>query len=333
MRSSILSLVAVLGGAITVAAQPAAVVTPRIGFAYDVRLGAIRPIRGIPGAAILGDGIGGGNIAAAAISPRQNYALAQGREDRRVYFLRLDADSTNFSPVPGTLPDADRMVFSATGSAAALYSSSSGRLQILNGFDSIPEAHDVAAPAGNSAPVAIAISDDAQSVAIAFGGESGEVWWLDRGGAQRALPKPASALAFSRDGTRLLGVTPGGDVYLVRKFSVDSEVQTVYSGEPTQQTLAAAFAPTENRALTVNEKGVVAWIDLTAGSVSTLSCQCRPATLHAQSTETLFRLNDISNLPVMLIDISLPEPRLWFVPADPPAEDAVISTESARSRQ
>ena len=51
--------------------------TPALGYAYDPGVRAIRSILGIPGAAVLGAPLRLGFLPrAAAVAPRQNYALA-----------------------------------------------------------------------------------------------------------------------------------------------------------------------------------------------------------------------------------------------------------------
>jgi len=63
------------------AAQPAAVDTPGLGFAWDARSSTVRAIRGIPGASVLGDAFDpGAPLPAAAISPRHNIALAISKD-------------------------------------------------------------------------------------------------------------------------------------------------------------------------------------------------------------------------------------------------------------
>src|SRR5215813_10177316 len=92
------------------AAQPASLATPELGFVFDTELGSIRPIRGIPGAALLGNPIHTGfPIVRAAIAPRQQFTIvtADNLEPRLV---RFQNGAATVALLPGAMPSPERVV-------------------------------------------------------------------------------------------------------------------------------------------------------------------------------------------------------------------------------
>lgn len=134
MRSISVFLLACLP--VSYAGAQSALATPILGFAYDASRMAIRPVRGFPGAAILGDPIDAGfDVALAAISPRQDYALAVSAGDGRVYVLRFPNGQPSVAALDNAMASPTQIVFSPSGTAALLYDQTSGRLQTVVGQD------------------------------------------------------------------------------------------------------------------------------------------------------------------------------------------------------
>src|SRR5690348_1682440 len=114
--------------AISGSAQDASVATPALGFAFDANLGAIRAIRGIPGAALIADAIGAGStLQSAAIAPGRGFALATSA-DSPLRLLRLETGETQ--TLEDVMSSPGRIVFSPSGDTALLFDDS-GRLQIV----------------------------------------------------------------------------------------------------------------------------------------------------------------------------------------------------------
>ena len=321
----------VLASALVCAAQPGSVGAPGLGFAYDSRSGAIRPIRGIPGAALLGDALPGDASAAltgAAISPRQDLALATAA-GAPLRVIRLDGGGA--MPIPGALAAPAHIAFSPSGHAALLTGSA---IQIVTGLADSPAVRSLDSPALAATPVAAALSDDAQAVLLASGTDPGDpVWFLGSDGSALQLPLPGSiaAAAFRRDSRDAVAVARSGDVYLVRNAGPNAEIRQVYAGDDqTAGPTAIQFSADGTHAFTANSRGWITAIDLAAGSAAAVSCHCTPGTLEPLGGVTggsaLFRLTEISGSPMLLFDASGSEPRVWFVPPDP-AGDAERSAQ------
>ena len=303
----------------------ASVASPSLGFAYDASLGAIRPIRGIPGAAILDDPIDVGfPVAAATVSPRQDYALALSANDRQVRLIRFQNGGRRALPVNNAMASPDRMILSPSGHAAVLYQQGSGRLQILAGLPESPVAQDVgtAVPGGSG----IAVSDDGSLVLLVPGGQDSDpVWLLGPDGNSLQLPLPGSSVAvsFRRDSHDVLALTRTGDLYLAWNVDTNLDLRQVYVGDDqTSSPIAVQFSPDGARAYTANATGTLAAFDLATGEANTISCQCSPTGLQPLSSGMLFRLNEISGGPLLLLDGSGAAPRVWFVPPTQIAADS-----------
>jgi hypothetical protein len=304
-----------LASALSVAAQTGALGFPALGFVYDSRSNRIRPIRGIPGAAVLGEAVDTGSaFASAVISPQQNQALAVSPEDDRLNLVALADGSVR--AIPGAMPAPAHIVFSPSGLAAVIWRS---RIQILTGLAQSPHATDLDAGL-MGAPKVIAISDDArQLLASSSQEEADPVWSLNPDGSATQLPLPGSTavIAFRRNSHDAVVVTRPGDVYLVRNAGPAAEIRQVYAGdEQTSDPVAVQVSLDGAHAYAVNRRGTVAVINLESGSAAAISCGCSPAGLEPLNSTALFRLTGISDGPVMLFDASTSTPQIWFVPGD-----------------
>jgi hypothetical protein len=300
------------------AAEPGDIRMPALGFAFDGRSNQIRPIHGLPGAALLGTaGSQGPAFSAIGISPRHDLALGIAAADRQLFLISLPDGEAKVLSQAMTAPE--HIVFSPSGSTAILWGD---RIQVLTGLAGSPQFADLRNPLSDSPPFSITISDDARQVILVSGTrDTDPVWQLNGDGSfvQMALPGSVSTVAFRRNTHDAVAVTRSGDVYLIRNAGANSEILQVYIGdEQTSDPVAVHLSPDGTRAFTANARGTVAAIDLGSGSAAAVSCQCAPTGLVPLNAVSLFRLTEISDRPVMLFDASTPNPRVWFVPADAP---------------
>jgi hypothetical protein len=307
--------------------MPASIGSPGLGFAYDAGLSAIRPIQGIPGAALLGAPLDlGFAISAAAISPEQDSALTVSLDDSQVRLVHFQAGTPTVIPVSGAMASPDFMVFSPGGRAALLYRRDSGRLQLLTGLSGAPAAQELTAPGPVRSPEGLALSDDAALILLVSGGlDSDPVWLLAADGTAAQLPLPGSsaAAAFLRNSHDALAVTRSGEIYLARNAGGGASSGLVRAGDDqTSDPVAVRFSADGAHAYAANTKGTVSVIDLQSGSSDMTSCQCSPAGLQPLKFGAYFRLNEISSRPLFLFDGSGTSPRVWFVPPDQAPADS-----------
>lgn len=143
IRCALLTAVLAVGAFAAEDSAPTGLRGPVIGYVLDGPMQAIRPVNGIPGSSTLGPALAlPFPVAAAAFSPRGDFALAvSGADDRNVYLLRnLGAASPTADVVDAALTGADRVLLNADASAAALLSSDARRLQLVRGLPGSPSA-------------------------------------------------------------------------------------------------------------------------------------------------------------------------------------------------
>jgi hypothetical protein len=295
--------------------QNGSVASPAMGFAFDANASAIRPLRGVPGASLLGDPIDSGfAISLAAVSPRQDFALAVSSSDSRLRLIALTVTNA------GSLPDAaltapDRIVFSPSGSAALLWQN--GRLQAVSGLPDHAAVRDIDLSALTPAPSAMAVSDD--GALIALSGDT-SAWIMNDSGTsfQLALPGSTSALSFGLNNHDLIAASATGDIHVVRHPGADSDYRLIHAAdEHTTGAIASRFSADGSRVFIVTADGNASTIAIDSGAVAAISCGCRATALDPLNSRDLFRLTAAGQSVLMLFDGSGDAgPKVWFVPPD-----------------
>lgn len=187
---------------LSTAAAAAQLEVPRLGYAVT-SAPAVRPIVGLVGAVSLGQAIplGMDNPRRVEVAPGNRYALVESAENGSLHILQFDAKETRLEPIALAAASPDEIAFNSTGSAAALFYSSTRRLQVITGLPGSPALawESDAGLLGESSITALALSDDAE---VALAGartteESGSVWLLTRDTVRSVLPAGAiSAIRF-----------------------------------------------------------------------------------------------------------------------------------------
>ena len=301
-------------------AQPAAMKIPGLGFVWDARSNQVRPIHGIPGAALIGEGAGQTGYSSAVISPRQDLALAISGDTGKVQLIRFS--SADVQDVPG-IDAPSRIVFSPSGTAALALGT---KLQLLTGFSDSLTVQDLALPIEAGEPSAIALSDDAQFVLFsARSGDTATTWLLSPGMSplQLSLPVPIAVASFQPGARDAAAFDVDGTGYRILNTSIPGEVQRLYPGSSeTADPVAVRVSPDGKRIYTANRLGMAAVIDVATASAVSVNCGCSPTSIEPLTSNNLFRITEISDRPVMLFDVSTPSPRVWFVPSDAPSADS-----------
>lgn len=283
---------------------------PSLGFVYDGGARGVRPIVGTPGAAVLGDPLAVGfPIATAAIA--RNYALVLSADDGRLRLVELGGEGVVVRMLEDTLPAAERIVLSPTGAAAVLYNASAGRLQVITGLPNAPMmSREVPTAELGDGTVNPAVSDDGQAVLFLAGGR---VWLLGPDGGRAELALDASAsVSFRPNSHEAVAVSRTGEIHLIARGGGISKFGLVV-GAPDDPS-GVQLSGDGTRAYVAYANGVVSIFNSVTGIVKHVSCGCRATGLHGVNAPSMFRINDASSAPVMLIDDSNEEPRLWFIP-------------------
>jgi hypothetical protein len=330
----------VCAGTSLVRGQQGSIAGPLSGFAFDNSARVLRPIRGIPGASLIGEPIQFGfDLASASVSPSLDSALVLSAVSAQggIHLFRLN----NGTPVERTVDGlrvAQRVVFSPSGTAAALYAN--GSLQVLKG---LPDAPVIAAtiPLGTDRTAQfsaaalsstgrrtrrltdepLAISDDGGYLLVVSGGA---IRLIGTAGDNRKLMDAAAgAWAAFAPGNHDAAVLDAAAGLLLFQDVAGASVERVLAGPDSRMAspVGVAFSP-DGRKLFVASAGAraVAAFDVASGDHSgdrsMIACDCTPTVLVQMGG--LFRLNEMGSEPLWLLDARTGEPRMIFVPARGP---------------
>lgn len=326
-------IVLVCAGTSLVRAQQGSIAGPLSGFAFDNSTRVLRPIRGIPGASLLGDPIPFGfDLVSASVSPSLDSVLAVGAPSG-MHLFRLN----NGTPVERTvegLAVAQRVVFSPSGTAAVLYAN--GSLQVLKG---LPDAPVIAAtiplgpgrtaqfsPAVLSRPKRgtrrltdepLAISDDGGYLLVVSGGAIRVIGTA--GDNRKLMDAAAGAWAAFAPGNHDAAVLDAAAGLVLFSDVAGASIERVLAGPDSRMAspVGVAFSP-DGQKLFVAGAGAraVAAFDIASGGRTLVACDCTPTGLVQMGG--LFRLNEIGAEPLWLLDARTGEPRMIFVPARGP---------------
>jgi hypothetical protein len=303
-------------------AQPGAVSGPTAGLVFDAASRAVRPILGVPGASLLGDPvIASDGLTEARISPRQDSALLITRDGAG--FVRIDGGSATPLACEGLFAAPERVVYSPSGDAAALYAA--GRVQLVSGLPGAPkitgELKLLIAQRGGSRfnrrsgareIASFAVSDDGRFI-LAAG--QGAIQVLGAGGENFTLiPSAAGASVAFAPGGHDAAVADPANLGVLWFGDVAGGAAQRRLAEPAAEAAAAAglaFSSDGRKVYVASGRQVTAF-DLTAGGQSSIACDFQPSGLYPMGG--FFRLNEPGAAPLWLLDARTSEPHVFFVP-------------------
>lgn len=290
---------------------------PSLGFIYDAKAEAIRPIRGIPGSSIVGDPLAlKYRITSAVVSPSQDYVLGStARGGVRLFVVGSGAPSVMslLSAPP------DRIVLSPRGSAAGLFYAAAGSVTILTG---LPQSPSVAVQIDISAlpqqPDVLAVSDDGSVLLAGVPGSTGQVFALvpHAGPKSIATVKHASALAFfSRSHDAVIADDVANSLQMVQDVAGAAASAWSFTDERLPSPDSVQVSPDNQAIFAASSKTGVIGI-LGAGGVNPafVACQCTPTELHALSVAPAYQITEAQNGLFWILNGDRSNPRALFVP-------------------
>jgi len=306
---------------------------PSLGLIFDPAAQAIRPILGVPGAASVGSPLDAGfPIAAAVISPTQSYALAVSAAGS-VYVVSVSGSTASAQAI-GAASSPDRMVLSASGSAAVLYYKS-GSVQILTG---LPGAPQTGSPIGISGlpntPGALAVSDDgaviiaglneppspnrpkqARPRAVPLNG----LYVIPQDGSapERVSPLRVSALAFfANSHDALVADSVANSITLIRDIAGEASVAWTFSNSGLQEPDAVAASADGSTVLAASSKtGVLARLDASGANPVFVPCKCAPSEFRPLTAPGIYQVTEAESGLLWIFDSNPQNARVLFVPA------------------
>ncbi|HWQ56553.1 MAG TPA: hypothetical protein VN442_22895 [Bryobacteraceae bacterium] len=295
------------------AQEGTAVSGPVSGFVFDQNTGALRPMLGMPGAAYLGEPLLAG-VEAAGIAPDGTAALAV-MEGRLYLASGLKTAEPVTAAVESAIEGADRFAWAPDGSSAAVYSSKSGRAQILRGLEKAPSAgepFELSALPG--AVSALAIAGDLVIAGVADA-EAGGLYAARAGETPRLLAKASQPAAITVAGRDLyFADRERGQVWQIGEFAGDATPLLFAEGLE-----APVGVQVSGKRLFVANAGnnTLEVFDLDArASSGRIALDAAPATLEDFGGRSLWLLNSAAadGGPLYVLD-GAADPAVYFVPA------------------
>ena len=299
-----------------------------LGFVFDSRSAGLKPLVGIPGAAMLGAQLDAGlPIRQAFVSPRQNFAVALTDSGAVLAALHSATDRPAMAPLGFDSSAARVVALSPDGSAAAFYSDGEAIIRVVTGLPDAPAvARSVPAGAVPGTVRLLAITNDAaQLVAAADTADAGSLVRIDTDGGVRTLANPAhaSALQFIGGSNDLLVADDVADT-----VAVIQDVPGAAAWQPLAGSADGVAGPIGlnvsldgNRIVVANARAgniLVLNANGVAGGppTGTYACPCTPAGLYRLNGNAVYLLNGVSdNGPLWIFDGDSVTPRVVFIPA------------------
>ena len=292
---------------------------PSLGLVFDSAARSLRPISGIPGAATTGAPLPVGiAIARAEISPAQNAALVVATRGSAVSLVRAVGGDWVVAALDGIAPAPAKMVFSASGSAAALYYTA-GQVRILTGLTGTPVMGGEIDVSSLPAPVtALAVDDAGSYLLLAAGPAEAVSLYRVTASAEASLlgsfRSVAAVRLFNRDQQALVTDTVAGAVYRIADPTGTAALETVAgAGDGIQGLVAAETDAAGQRLFAATSDGRVLVTDFNGGPVTTLDCGCVPTGMFRLTGAAAFRLTEAGSAPIAVLDAG-GTPRIVAVP-------------------
>ena len=166
-------------------------------------------------------------------------------------------------------------------------------------------------------PTAFAISDDAEAVLLGFSdGDFGSLYLLGKEGVRfvSRLGR-VSAISFSNNSRdAFVADQSNNEVVLMR--DVWGERSVVASERDGLSQPSAVSVSDKGRVFIANSgTGTIVVLDSPSGAPLLISCGCGFSGLHPMKENSVFRLTEPGDGPVLILDGAIKEPRIYFIQA------------------
>jgi hypothetical protein len=292
---------------------------PVSGFVLDTRSHSIRPINGLPGAAMLGDALPlPFAVKAAAISTALDFALVTSQDSDVVQLVTgLGAGAPATAALAGAIP-ASEIVLNSAATAAVLYSKSAAQLQVVTGLPAKPR-FGLPLSVANWKVTAMAV-DPTGRVAIVTDGASQNVYRLslDRSGSERTawianVPGAASAAFLWNGRDAVVGSSSDGGIVLINDAVNTATISSLATaGQGIQSAVALRALSDHELCVADGQSGTLAVLDLSTVSTTRIplagsATRCEPL------ASGVYLLNEATQSPLLLLDTNSGR-RTSFVP-------------------
>lgn len=312
-------------GLIVINAQDA-VRGPVLGLSYEASSHSIRALKGIPGAATLGEPIFPDlALSKAWLAPGGGYALGETHGDQPVAVIPVGSDT------PGSIPvraGASLVAFSAAGKAAAFYFEDKRQVAIVRGLpgDAVVTEADASTLPGEVRSIAIADDGEFLLAGVREAG-TGSVYRLNSRGVWLYLlqaDNPGAIVLWNRDRDAAVADWEAGRVDWVKNVAGELSTEVIVQQQPEDKVETSLAVSRDGMKLVIaTSDGRIQTVAPAASENWMLRCDCAPSGLTRLAGNAVFQIGkDRGGIP-LLFDGDAEPPRIVFVPppggSPPPA--------------
>lgn len=290
---------------------------PVLDYVFEQGVG-LRPLLGIPGAAVWADVIPLPGIAQTAVSVERNYALGISDKDRLPMLISNLRGAVSIAALAES-PGVDRIILSPTGAAAAVQRGAS--IEIVTGLPETSATQWSSTLPG--APETLAVADNGKAViAVVTGGESRFAAVLAPAGGWRylaAIDGTASVTFLRNREDAVFTDAAANQVFSVRDVTGAAQILALAGEREGISQPVAVAASADNRSVVVanSAAGGIVVLNLSGGAMTAVISRCASTGLERLAGNSVFRLTGPESPQLCLLDADSSSPRVVFVPPPP----------------
>jgi DNA-binding beta-propeller fold protein YncE len=297
---------------------------PTMGYIFDTSSSTIRPVRGIPGASLMGQAIPlDVKVRNAVFSADNNYAIAATDAGEVMIIRGLSGTPTTFV-VPEIRTDGQVLALSPDGLYAAVYNSEQGRVQVIGGLPLNPAlSNEVDVTSLGQALTALAVNRAGMVMAAFSDGTSGNLYSF-AGASIRMITAvgSVSAIRFEAAGDDAALVDRRlNQVSLIQNSSTAATPILIAKADDGISDPTGLFLSRDGKGAYVANSGAgtITLISLGGGASRSVSCNCELTKLQDFQNDSVFAITDNTAQPIVVFDGSLAESRFFLVPPEQPS--------------
>jgi DNA-binding beta-propeller fold protein YncE len=282
----------------------------------------LRIITGVPGATNTGRVMGGVKVRRAAVSRKNDYALAVTADSSEVLLIRNLSDTESVIYLPGVYTGGDALALSPDESAAVVFSAAESRLQFIAGLPLTPSVEfeaETSIAAGMSL-TSVGVGHQGQILAGFSNGADGSLILFSRQIPSGRMIRQAgipSAIAFSsQDDHAVIADRGWNDILVVHDVSTNATpIQLATSADGISSPAAVSLSADGLTAYVANAgANSVSLIQLAGGAARSFPCDCSAQRMQALGGNSLFALTERADEPIVLLDAADSDPKFVVVP-------------------
>jgi len=261
------------------------------------------------------------------LSPRNDFALGETANVETLLLIQLEG-TARIQSLPDIAAGADLVAISPSGSTAALYSQASGTVQWLTGLPQTPVSSGKVEVSNLSSDLPrMAVSDDGIVLLGVSANGTGAVHVVSRSGSTQQIwvGREVAALSFlGRSQDALIADRQANSAWLIYDVTGAAVVRHLAGeGQGLSGPMAIEASEDGRRAFIVNSGSqTISVIDVESSQTQQVAAGRNVAGLHRLRGDSVFRLTDPSEAPLLLLDASTPDARVLFVPFDSSLTDS-----------